>query len=86
MGIDRDPAFTAPAYRFEFTSVVRALVFPPEGLTVLLLDRVDPGKFIRFELVVLRGMAVVKSPLLEWNIFGDKFEKHALLTIKIIDD
>jgi len=30
------------------------------------------GKNIGFKLLILRGMTVIKSPLLKWNIFGDK--------------
>jgi hypothetical protein len=84
--IGRDPAFATPADRSEFAAIVSALVFTPEMLPVLLLQRNDPGKLIRFEFLVFWGVDLVMSPLLKRNIFADKIEKPALLTIKIIDD
>ena len=84
--IGRDPAFAAPSDRLEFTTVVSALVFTPEMLPVLLLQRNDSGKLIRFEFLVFWGVDLVMNPLLKRNIFADKIEKPELLTIKIIDD
>lgn len=84
--IGRDPAFAAPADRLQLTAVVRALVFTPEVLPVLLLQRDDPGKLIRFELLVHWGVDLIVSPLPERDVSADKIEKPALLVIKIIDD
>ena len=84
--IGRDPAFAAPADRLQLTAVVRALVFTPEVLPVLLLQRDDPGKLIRFELLVLWGVDLIVSPLPERDVSADKTEKPAFLIIKIIDD
>ena len=84
--IGRDPAFAAPADRLQFTPVVRALVFAPEVLPVLFLQGDDPWELIRFELLVLWGMCLIISPLLERDVSADKTEEPALLVIKIIDD
>ena len=84
--IGRDTAFATPADRLELTAVVCALVFAPEVLPVLFLQRDDPWELIRFELLVLWGMCLIISPLLERDVSADKTEEPALLVIKIIDD
>ena len=32
----------------------------------------DAGKYIYFEFLIFRGMRIIKSPLLEWDVFTDK--------------
>ena len=84
--IGRNTAFAAPANRPELAAVVGALVFTPEVLPVLFLQGDDPWELIRFELLVLWGMCLIISPLLERDVSADKTEKPAFLIIKIIDD
>ena len=84
--IGRNTAFAAPADRSELAAVVGALVFTPEVLPVLFLQGDDPWELIRFELLVLWGMCLIISPLLERDVSADKTEKPAFLIIKIIDD
>ena len=84
--IGRNTAFAAPADRPELAAVVGALVFTPEVLPVLFLQGDDPWELIRFELLVLWGMCLIISPLLERDVSADKTEKPAFLIIKIIDD
>ena len=44
------------------------------------------GKFVCFEFLVLWRVRIVKSPLLQWNIFADKSNQPAILLIKILNN
>ena len=58
-----------------------------EAFPVPVLMNVDNlGKFICFELLVFRGMGVVKSPLFKRNIFADKGKKPAILLVKSLNE
>ena len=70
--IIRDITFGSAEHRlYSFTItffVVRNEVIP---FPVLFVGN-DTGKFIYFEFLIFRRMRIVKSPLLEWDIFTDK--------------
>lgn len=44
----------------------------------------DLWELIHLEFLILGGMGIVKSPLLERNIFADKVDKPAVLLIKMM--
>jgi hypothetical protein len=67
----RNVAFGAPINRFNHFIVRESVVFQePLIFNGFVAD--DFGKHIRFEFLVLGRMAVVKSPLLQRDIFSDK--------------
>ena len=52
----------------------------------ILLVRLDLGKFIDLELLILGRMGIVKSPLLKWDISTDKIKKLADNTLLVLND
>lgn len=62
--------------------VIRDEVFP----VPVLLVGYDFGKLINLELLVLRGMGIVKSPLLERDISTDKVNKPADLFLLVLNE
>ena len=51
-----------------------------------LLDDLDFGKFVYFELLIFGGMGIIESPLFEWYISADKTDQPAVLLIKILNN
>ena len=88
LAVVRDVTFTTPPDRLYGLVIV---LIPP--LEVLHEVTIIPGfymeyqwEFIHFELLVLRRMGVIKSPLLEWDVLTDKIYQPDILLIKILND
>lgn len=53
--------------------IIAMLEVRDEELPVpVMLVELDPWKFINLELLVFRGMGVIKRPLFEWDVSADK--------------
>ena len=64
----------------------REIVLRDELFVSLIMAEVcHQRKFINFELLVFRGMEIIKSPLLEKDIFIDKVNKPAVLLVNILN-
>ena len=51
-----------------------------------MLDDLDFGKFVYFELLIFWRMGIIESPLFEWYISADKTDQPAVLLIKILNN
>ena len=86
LAVIRDIAFATTAYRSYWFVVF--LVTPLKVLhKVLIIPRFyieDQREFVHFELLVFRGMRVIKGPLFEWDVPADKVYQPTVLLIKIV--
>ena len=46
----------------------------------------DKREIVNFELVVLWGMGIIKSPLFQWDISADKMNQPAVLLVKRLNE
>ena len=69
----RDVPSVAPAHRFHRLTILPLVVLEQE-FPVLFFERDDKGWLVNRELLVLRGMGIVKRPLLERNVSADKVQ------------
>ena len=63
----------------------RAVILVPE-FPVLLDERFDDWKLVREELLILRAVDFIMSPLLQRDISADKENKPADLAILLLND
>lgn len=82
----RDVAFLTSGDGF-YLDLVSVFKVRDEELPVpFMLDEVNLREFIHFELLIFRGMGVIKSPLPEGNISADKANQPAVLLIKVLNN
>lgn len=70
--IVRDVAVLTSCNRSDLFLVFGLEVRDEKAPVPFILTKTDPGKFIGFELLIFRGMGIVKSPLFERDVFADK--------------
>ncbi len=83
-GIVRD-GFAIPALNRLHRLAIFPLVVFEEKLPVLFDKGFDNGKCIRLELLVFRGVRVIKSPLLKRDISADEVNQPTILLIKVLN-
>ena len=80
----RDVAFGTALYGFDWFAILPGIV-AVEILPVPVLMMInDLWKLIHLELLVLGGMGIIESPLLERDISADKVDQPAVLLIKLV--
>ena len=72
-------------HRLEGFPIAEAVILVPE-FPVLLDERFDDWKLVREELLILRAVDFIMSPLLERDISADKENKPADLAILLLND
>ena len=82
----RDVAFLTSGDRFYLEIVSVFKVRDQETPVPFLLDDLDFGKFVYFELLIFWRMGIIESPLFEWYISADKTDQPAVLLIKILNN
>lgn len=70
--IVRDVAVFTSCNRFDLFVVFGLKVRDEKVPVPFILTEADPGKFIGLELLIFRGMGIVKSPLFKRDVFADK--------------
>lgn len=70
----RDVAFRAPSNREDLLAIAFFVLGDQLFISPVLSEVRDKRKFINFERLVFRGMGVIKSPLLEWDISADEVD------------
>jgi len=45
----------------------------------------DEGELVNLELLVFRGMGIIKGPLFEWDVSADKADQPAVLLVKVLN-
>ena len=68
----RDIAFRAAADRTDLLAITFFKVRDEIFISPVLTEVRDQREFINFELLILWGVGIIESPLLEWNISADK--------------
>ena len=82
----RDVAFLTSGDGFYLNTVPAFKVRNQETPVPFLLDDLDFGKFVYFELLIFWRMGIIESPLFEWYISADKTDQPAVLLIKILNN
>ena len=72
-------------YRLESFPIAEAIILVPE-LPILLDERFDDRQLVCKELLILRAVDLIMSPLLQRNISADKENKPADLAILFLND
>ena len=70
----RDVAFLTSGDRFYLEIVSVFKVRDQETPVPFLLDDLDFGKFVYFELLIFWRMGIIESPLFEWYISADEID------------
>ena len=70
----RDVAFLTSGDRFYLEIVSVFKVRDQETPVPFLLDDLDFGKFVYFELLIFWRMGIIESPLLKWDISADEVD------------
>ena len=70
----RDIAFRAAADRADFLAIALFVVWDEFFVSPVLAEVGDQREFINLELLVLRGMGIVESPLFERDISADEVD------------
>ena len=81
----RDIAFRASADRADLLAIAFFVVRDELFVSPVLTEVGNERKLIDFELLVLWGMGIVKSPLFERDISADEVDKPAVLAIKVLN-
>ena len=81
----RDIAFRASADRADFLAIAFLVVRDKLFVSPVLAEVGDQREFINLELLVLRGMGIIESPLFERDISADEVDKPAVLAIKVLN-
>ena len=81
----RDIAFRASADGTDFLAIAFFVVRDEFFVRPVLSEIGDQREFINLELLVLRGMGIIESPLLERNISADQVYQPAVLLVKILN-
>ena len=81
----RDVAFLTSGDGFYLNTVPAFKVRDQETPVPFLLDDLDFGKFVYFELLIFWRMGIVESPLLERDISADEVDEPAVLAIKVLN-
>ena len=74
MAVLRNITFLASGNRFQGYVVAELVVNEKIVPVPVLLVTDDFWKYISFEFLVFRGVGIIKSPLLERNIFANKLD------------
>ena len=72
--IFRDVAFLTSGDGFYLNTVPAFKVRNQETPVPFLLDDLDFGKFVYFELLIFWRMGIIESPLFEWYIAADEVD------------
>ena len=81
----RDIAFRASADGTDFLAIAFLVVRDKLFVSPVLAEVGDQREFINLELLVLRGMGIIESPLFERDISADEVDKPAVLAIKVLN-
>ena len=82
----RDIAFRTASDGADLLTVAFFVVGDEIFVSPVLAEVSNQRKFIDPKLLVFRGMGIIKSPLLEWDISADKIDQPAVLLIKILNN
>ena len=86
-GICRYRTVFPAEHRSQDLPVVSPLVFTSQMFPVLVRNGNDLREYIRFELLIFRGVRIIESPLLKRNVSTDTVKKYAnnlLLVLNVI--
>ena len=81
----RDIAFRASADGTDFLAIAFLVVRDKLFVSPVLAEVGDQREFINLELLVLRGMGIIESPLFERDISADEVDEPAVLAIKVLN-
>ena len=81
----REIAFRASADGTDFLAIAFLVVRDKLFVSRVLAEVGDQREFINLELLVLRGMGIIESPLFERDISADEVDKPAVLAIKVLN-
>lgn len=81
----RDIAFRASDDGTDFLAIAFLVVRDKLFVSPVLAEVGDQREFINLELLVLRGMGIIESPLFERDISADEVDKPAVLAIKVLN-
>lgn len=82
----RDVAFLTSGDGFYLNTVPAFKVRNQETPVPFLLDDLDFGKFVYFELLIFWRMGIIESPLLKRDISTDKVNKPANLFMLVLNE
>ena len=82
--IFRDRSAITPLDGFDGSAILPEIVFEKE-LPVLFDEGFDDRELVDPEFLILRGVGIVKSPLLERNISAYEADQPAVLLIKLLN-
>lgn len=81
----RNITFRPAADRADLFAIAFFVVGDEILVSPVLTEVSDQREFINFELLVLWGMGIIKSPLLEGDISADEVDQPAVLLVKILN-
>ena len=81
-----DVALRISADRADFLTIAFLVVRDAIFVSLVLAEVRKEGKLVNLELLVFRGMGIIESPLLQWDISADKVNQVAVLLIKGLKD
>ena len=81
----RNITFRPAADRADLFAIAFFVVGDEILISPVLTEVSDQREFINFELLVLWGMGIIKSPLLEGDISADEVDQPAVLLVKILN-
>ena len=70
--IGRNITFNTSKYRSDSFTIVLLVVINMVSPNPILFEENKFWKFINLKLLILRRVRIIKSPLLEWDVFTDK--------------
>lgn len=82
----RDIAFRATVYGPDLLSIALFGIREEFLISPVLAEVSNEGQFICPELLVFRGMGIVKSPLPEWDVSADEHDQPAVLLVKVLNE
>lgn len=86
VAVVRNIAFRAAADGADFFAVALFVVWDEFFVSPVLAEVGDQREFIDFELLVLWGMGIVKSPLFKRDVSANEVNQPAVLLIKILNN
>ena len=70
--IGRNIAFNTSKYRSDSFTIALLVVINMVSPNPILFEENKFWKFINLKLLIIRRVRIIKSPLLEWDVFTDK--------------